>query len=31
MVSVNGLAVAVLGIFPDVIMQLSAYALLRSL
>lgn len=31
LVSVNGLLVAVLGIFPQVIMSLCAYALLRSL
>lgn len=31
LVSVNGLAVAALGIFPQVIMSLCAYALLRSL
>ena len=31
LVSVNGLAVAGLGIFPQVIMSLCAYALLRSL
>ncbi|WP_434513309.1 NADH-quinone oxidoreductase subunit NuoN [Dechloromonas sp. ARDL1] len=31
LVSVNGLAVAFLGIFPQVIMSLCAYALLRSL
>jgi NADH-quinone oxidoreductase subunit N len=31
LISANGLAVAVLGIFPQVIMSLCAYALLRSL
>ena len=31
LISVNGLAVAALGIFPQVIMSLCAYALLRSL
>jgi NADH-quinone oxidoreductase subunit N len=31
LISVNGLAVAFLGIFPQVIMSLCAYALLRSL
>jgi NADH-quinone oxidoreductase subunit N len=31
LISVNGLAVALLGIFPQVIMSLCAYALLRSL
>jgi NADH-quinone oxidoreductase subunit N len=31
LISVNGLAVAALGIFPQIIMSLCAYALLRSL
>jgi NADH-quinone oxidoreductase subunit N len=31
LISANGLAVAILGIFPQVIMSLCAYALLRSL
>lgn len=31
LISVNGLAVAVLGVFPQVLMSLCAYALLRSL
>jgi NADH-quinone oxidoreductase subunit N len=31
LISANGLAVALLGIFPQVIMSLCAYALLRSL
>jgi len=31
LISANGLAVAALGIFPQVIMSLCAYALLRSL
>jgi NADH-quinone oxidoreductase subunit N len=31
LISANGLAIAVLGMFPQVIMSLCAYALLRSL
>lgn len=31
LISANGLAVAFLGLFPQVIMSLCAYALLRSL
>jgi NADH-quinone oxidoreductase subunit N len=31
LISANGLAVALLGIFPQMLMSLCAYALLRSL
>ena len=31
LISANGVAVALLGIFPQVIMSLCAYSLLRSL